>query len=79
MQSVSDDGMAIALAEGLSFIFGSQSIADQAAMVRGQKKSRFVRDSNLAGSTHEISWTLKSGRVTQRYLLPMTDRPRVNC
>ena len=52
MQSVSDDGMAIALARegGLSFIFGSQSIADQAAMVRRVKKYKagFVSsDSNI--------------------------------
>ena len=35
MQSVSNDSLAIALAKegGLSFIFGSQSIASQAAMV----------------------------------------------
>ena len=35
MQSVSDDKMAIALAKegGISFIYGSQSIQDEAAMV----------------------------------------------
>ncbi len=46
MQSVSDDGMAIALARngGVSFIFGSQSIESQADMVRKVKnyKSGFV-------------------------------------
>jgi IMP dehydrogenase len=46
MQSVSDDGMAIALAKngGLSFIFGSQTITDQAEMIRKVKnhKSGFV-------------------------------------
>ncbi|MDR1679573.1 MAG: IMP dehydrogenase [Prevotellaceae bacterium] len=46
MQSVSDDGMAIALAKngGLSFIFGSQSIESQSEMVRKVKnyKSGFV-------------------------------------
>ncbi|MXN89986.1 IMP dehydrogenase [Flavobacterium sp. Sd200] len=46
MQSVSDDGMAIALAKngGLSFIYGSQSITEQANMVRRVKshKSGFV-------------------------------------
>jgi IMP dehydrogenase len=46
MQSVSDDGMAIALARngGISFIFGSQGIEEQAAMVRKVKgyKSGFV-------------------------------------
>ena len=52
MQAVSDDRMAISLAMqgGLSFIFGSQSIEDQAAMVARVKdyKAGFVRsDANL--------------------------------
>ncbi len=52
MQSVSDDRMAIALAKegGVSFIYGSQSIESQAAMVRSVKnyKAGFVKsDSNL--------------------------------
>lgn len=52
MQSVSDDRMAVALAKegGISFIFGSQSVESQAAMVRRVKshKAGFVRsDSNL--------------------------------
>ena len=46
MQSVSDDNMAIALAKngGVSFIYGSQSIESQAAMVQRVKnyKSGFV-------------------------------------
>ena len=52
MQAVSDDKMAIALAKegGISFIYGSQSIENEAAMVRAVKKYKagFVRsDSNL--------------------------------
>ena len=52
MQAVSDDNMAVALAKegGISFIFGSQSIENQAAMVRRVKahKAGFVTsDSNL--------------------------------
>ncbi|QNU67594.1 IMP dehydrogenase [Ruminiclostridium herbifermentans] len=52
MQSVSDDNMAIALAKcgGISFIFGSQTIENQAEMVRRVKKYKagFVAsDSNL--------------------------------
>ena len=52
MQSVSNDTMAVALARegGVSFIYGSQSIEDQAAMVRKVKsyKAGFVTsDSNL--------------------------------
>ena len=52
MQSVSDDKMAIALAKegGISFIFGSQTIENQAAMVARVKsyKAGFVTsDSNI--------------------------------
>jgi len=52
MQSVSDHNMAIALAKngGLSFIFGSQSIEEQAEMVRKVKKYKsgfVVSDANL--------------------------------
>ncbi len=55
MQSVSDDGMAIALATegGLSFIYGSQTVEKQAAMVARVKdyKAGFVKsDANLAPS-----------------------------
>ena len=53
MQSVSDDKMAVALAKegGISFIYGSQSIEDEAAMVARVKsyKAGYVKsDSNLA-------------------------------
>ena len=53
MQSVSDDKMAIALAKegGISFIYGSQSVADEAAMVARVKsyKAGFVTsDSNIS-------------------------------
>ncbi len=56
MQSVSNDTMAIALAKegGISFIYGSQSIEDEAAMVRRVKnyKSGFVSsDSNILPTT----------------------------
>lgn len=52
MQSVSDDNMAIALAKegGISFIYGSQTIENQAAMIKRVKsyKAGFVpSDSNL--------------------------------
>ena len=52
MQSVSDDNMAIALAKegGVSFIYGSQSIEDEAAMVarvKNYKAGFVVSDSNL--------------------------------
>ncbi len=53
MQSVSNDTMAIALAKegGVSFIYGSQSIEDEAAMVarvKAHKAGFVVSDSNLA-------------------------------
>ena len=52
MQSVSDDRLAIALAKegGISFIYGSQSIEDEAAMVarvKNYKAGFVVSDSNL--------------------------------
>ena len=52
MQSVSDDGLAIALARngGLSFIFGSQPTETQAEMVRKVKKFKagfVISDANL--------------------------------
>ena len=52
MQSVSNDTMAIALARegGMSFIFGSQSIESEAAMVarvKGYKSGFVVSDSNV--------------------------------
>ncbi len=52
MQSVSDDKMAIALARegGMSFIYGAQSIENEAAMVarvKGYKAGFVVSDSNL--------------------------------
>ena len=53
MQAVSGDRLAVSLATegGVAFIYGSQSIEDQAAMVRRVKehKAGFVRsDSNLS-------------------------------
>ncbi len=52
MQSVSNDTLAIALAKegGMSFIFGSQSIKDEAAMVakvKNHKAGFVISDSNL--------------------------------
>ncbi len=52
MQSVSNDTLAIALAKegGVSFIYGSQSVEDEAAMVarvKGYKAGFVVSDSNL--------------------------------
>ena len=66
MQSVSDDRMAVALARegGLSFIYGSQTIEEEAAMVARAKsyKAGFVTsDSNLTpDSTLADILTLKA-------------------
>lgn len=72
MQSVSDDKMAVALAKegGISFIFGSQSIESQAAMVKRVKshKAGFVRsDSNIRPDqtlADVIALKAKSGHST---------------
>ncbi len=72
MQSVSDDKMAIALAKegGLSFIYGSQTIENEAAMVRRVKahKAGFVySDSNLRVDdtlADVIALTEKTGHST---------------
>ena len=62
MQSVSGDKLAIALARqgGVSFIYGSQSIENEAAMVRRVKSFKagyVVSDSNLAptATLHDLS------------------------
>lgn len=64
MQSVSDDKMAVALAQqgGISFIFGSQSVESQADMVRRVKKFRAgfvvssanVRPDQTLGEVHAL-------------------------
>ncbi len=72
MQSVSDDKMAIALAKegGLSFIYGSQTIENEAAMVRRVKtyKAGFVySDSNVRVDdtlADVIALTEKTGHST---------------
>lgn len=72
MQSVSNDGMAIALARsgGLSFVYGSQPIESQAEMIKNVKKFKagFVpSDSNLppeATVTDVIKLKEKTGHST---------------
>lgn len=72
MQSVSGDRLAVALAVegGVSFIYGSQSVEDEAAMVKRAKtyKAGFVRsDSNLspeATLADVIALTEKTGHST---------------
>ena len=72
MQSVSGDKLAVALARegGISFIYGSQSIEDEAAMVKKVKdfKAGFVKsDSNIrpdATLNDVVSLTEKTGHST---------------
>ena len=72
MQSVSNDTMAIALARegGVSFIYGSQSIEDQARMVLNVKKNKagfVVSDSNITPTAtlkDVVSLVEKTGHST---------------
>jgi len=72
MQSVSDDNMAIALAKegGISFIFGSQSIENQAKMITRVKKYKagyVTSDSNIRPNQtlgEAIEITKKTGHST---------------
>ena len=77
MQSVSNDTMAIALAKegGISFIYGSQGIEEQAAMVTRVKnyKSGFVSsDSNLKPDT-TLKEVLELLEVTGHSTMAVTD------
>ena len=77
MQSVSDDGMAISLAKegGLSFIFCSQGIEKQAAMVAAVKnyKAGFVEsDSNLTPK-HTLADVLQLKAKTGHTTVAVTD------
>ncbi len=77
MQSVSDDKMAIALAKegGLSFIYGSQSIENEAAMVSRVKsyKAGFVTsDSNLR-PTDTLADVLSLKQRTGHTTMPVTE------
>ncbi|MDD6160498.1 MAG: IMP dehydrogenase, partial [Oscillospiraceae bacterium] len=63
MQSVSNDTLAVALAKegGLSFIYGSQSIEDEAAMVRRVKehKAGFVVSASNLTPDHTLADVLR--------------------
>ena len=77
MQAVSDDGMAIALARngGISFIFGSQSIEDQAEMVRKVKKYKaglVISDANLTPE-HTLADVIKLKEKTGFSTVGITD------
>ena len=77
MQAVSNDTLAIALAVegGVSFIYGSQSIEDQAKMVKKVKsyKAGFVvSDSNLK-PTNTLADVIKLKELTNHSTMAVTD------
>ena len=77
MQSVSDSGLAVALARsgGLSFIYASQPIADQAEMVRKVKKFKagiVVSDCNLTPN-HTLQDVLDLKEKTGHSTVAVTD------
>lgn len=81
MQSVSNDTMAIALAKegGISFIYGSQSIEDEAAMVARVKsyKAGFVPSASNITPTQRsrMCSSLKSATATPPWPSPRTALP----
>ena len=85
MQAVSNDTLAVALARegGMSFIYGSQSVESEAAMVARVKgyKAGFVRsDSNLAPTaTLQDVLELKVSRATPPWPSPPTAPARASC
>ena len=77
MQSVSDDNLAIALAKcgGLSFIFGSQSIEDQVAMVKRVKnfKAGFVVSIANLSPEHTLKDVLQLKEKTGHATIAITE------
>ncbi|MCE7043321.1 IMP dehydrogenase [Dyadobacter sp. CY312] len=77
MQSVSNDGMAIALAKngGLSFVFGSQSIQEQAEMIRKVKnhKSGFVISTANLTEEHTLKDVIALKAKTGHSTIAITD------
>ena len=85
MQAVSNDTMAIALAKqgGVSFIYGSQSIEEEAAMVsrvKNYKSGVVSSDSNISppredGALHDGG---HGGRLGERQARRHRDEPRLS-
>jgi len=77
MQSVSDDKLAIALAKegGLSFIYGAQSIEDQAEMVRKVKshKAGFVVSDSTVKADDTLQDVLDLLAVTHHSTMAVTE------
>ncbi len=82
MQSVSNDTLAIALAKegGMSFIYGSQSIEDEAAMVarvKNYKAGFVVSDSNLTPE-QTLADVLNLFELTHHSTVAVTDNGTAN-
>ena len=82
MQSVSDDKMAIALAKegGMSFIYGSQSVESEAAMVarvKNYKAGFVISDSNLRPD-NTLSDVLNLFELTGHSTMPVTEDGSAN-
>ncbi len=82
MQSVSNDTMAIALAKegGVSFIYGSQSVEDEAAMVarvKSYKAGFVVSDSNLKPDS-TLAEVLDLIEITGHSTMAVTDNGSAN-
>ena len=82
MQSVSNDTLAIALAKegGVSFIYGSQTIENQAAMVRKVKKYKagfVVSDSSLK-ETDTLADVIDIVAKTGHSTIPITENGKPN-
>ena len=77
MQSVSDDRMAIALAKegGLSFIYGAQSVEDQAQMVRKVKsyKAGFVVSDSTVKPNDTLQDVLNLLAITSHSTMAVTE------
>lgn len=76
MQAVSDDNLAVALAQqgGLSFIFASQSIENQCAMIEQVKKKKagyVISDSNLK-PTDTLATVIKLKKEKGHSTMPVT-------
>ena len=76
MQSVSGDRMAVALAieGGVSFIYGSQSVEDEAAMVRRAKtyKAGFVKSDSNISPDHTLRDVLRLKEETGHATIAVT-------
>jgi IMP dehydrogenase len=82
MQAVSDHGMAVALARcgGISFIFGSQSIEDQADMVRKVKvnKAGFVISRSNLMPNQTLKDVIRLKEITGHSTAAVTDDGTAN-